>query len=158
MRATPFIQWCYTEPMSETANDAAVTTGAFGTSADSIAATKPRGRGFKPGHDPRRNMAGRPRKVDTVLDLTLRELHKRRKGEPTKGQQAAVAQVERMLRRDQVGNRAFEAIVPYESGLPKQTFVMERGVDPLAELYAKIAANGGAFLPDVVEGESQVID
>ena len=142
----------------ETASDTAALPANIGTLSDSIAAKRGGGRPFAPGHDVRRNTAGRPRKADTVLDLTLRELHKKRKGEPTKGQQAAVAQVERMLRRDQVGNRAFEAIVPYESGLPKQTFVMERGADPLADLFADIEAAGGMRLQDVVEGESRVID
>lgn len=130
--------------MSETANDKAVTALSAGTSSDSIPAKRPRGKAFAPGYDARRNTAGRPKTRDTVLSLTLHELHKRQKGQPTRATQAAVAHADRMMLRNQAGNQAWDKVVNYESGLPKQVYVVEQADSPLAELLRDLAVLNAA--------------
>ena len=91
---------------------------------------------FAKGHDPRRNTAGRPPKGETLGEKYVKRLEK-----------DADALIEAHVRRAKgdnvVAERAFTTALAYAVGLPKQTFVMQRGDDPYMALMAEIAAAGG---------------
>lgn len=126
------------EPAYDAGLDAELET----LSADLISAepevTRGPGGRFLPGMAPK--SPGRPRKGRSILDTT-QELAERR------WKQVARAAVARLERDDAVGNRAWSDYRDTFHGVPKQTLVLQQGADPLAELYASIAAAGGAIAP-----------
>jgi hypothetical protein len=85
---------------------------------------------------------GRPRKGESVIETLKRAVEK-----PKTTEAIVIATVQRMLRTDSVGNRALADVSDRIYGVPKQTLVLQQGADPLAELYASIAADGGAIAP-----------
>ena len=72
-------------------------------------------------------------------------------------QDAAVAWAETMSQKDAAGNRARADWNAYESGLPKQTFVMEEVGSPLAAFMQRMADRRAAQA-DVIEGESRIVE
>jgi hypothetical protein len=94
---------------------------------------------FGKGYDPRRNTAGRIKKAPTVLDETVKLAHKAKER-----RRIARAWVDTMAEAGTApGNRARADFSDRVYGLPKQTLVLERGADPLSELYAGIDQAGG---------------
>lgn len=77
---------------------------------------------FYPG-DPRINRKGRPRKGETSFDYTKRLVEK-----PKHAKLVAEAKLERLLRTDSVGNRAWADYRDSYFGVPKQVLQVE-GVD-----------------------------
>ncbi len=104
---------------------------------------------FLPGKAPK--SPGRPRKGRSILDTT-QELAERR------WKQVARAAVARLERDDAVGNRAWSDYRDTYHGVPKTTLVLQQGEDPLAALYARIAAANGTpqleSTPDVSDHSS----
>lgn len=140
---------------ADTANVLPLTAASVPSSPDTATAKpKPRGTGkrFAPGYDPRRNLAGRPRKGETLLEVTAQVLDKRRRGRPTLRQEAAIAWAETMAKDDAVSQRARADWVAYESGLPKQAYVVETQVPGWLALTRELAALGAIPLP-VIEGQ-----
>lgn len=90
-------------------------------------------RGFQKGFDPRRNLAGRIAKKPTVLDETKKLAERKRK-------QVAQAHVNRMMREDATGNRAWAEYRDTFYGMPKQTLVLEAGESGADSLDAAMAA------------------
>ena len=101
---------------------------------------------FVKGHAPLAG-GGRPKKGESLLDYTRKLVEKAQNK-----QAVAEAHLDRLLDRGSVGNRAFADHRDTYFGVPKQTLVLQQGADPLAELYAEIAAN---HAPTYIEGPSE---
>ena len=103
---------------------------------------------FAPGHDPRRNTAGRIKKKPTVLDETVALAHKAKNR-----RRIARAWVETMAETGTApGNRARADFSDRVYGLPKQTLVLEQADSPLLAFLQRQAP----ALP-YVDGESRDI-
>lgn len=138
------------ENMDARQNHVTITTQRANGSADTETAGKRVvGRPFAPGN--MANPYGRPRKGATVLDEAKRQMYAHRRGEPTNAQLAAAAHVERMMRLDQTGNRAFDTWLAYESGLPKQAFEMTIEQPAVLGFLTRQAARG------IVDGEARLL-
>ena len=87
---------------------------------------------------------GRPKKGTSVLDRT-RQLAER------KAKKVAEAHVNRMLREDATGNRAWAEYRDTFYGMPKQTLVLEQGDSPLLALYQQFNAIDAGETVDVRE-------
>ena len=61
------------------------------------------------------------------------------------------ATVERLLRTDAVGNRAFADVRDTVYGIPKQTLVLEQGDSPLLALFQQFTAIDATVDADVRE-------
>lgn len=81
---------------------------------------------FAAGYDPRRNLAGRPKKGESVPELLRRTIER-----PRVSQAVVQATVERLMRTDAVGNRAFADVRDTVYGVPKQTLQLEQADSPL---------------------------
>lgn len=99
---------------------------------------------FVPGHDARRNVAGRIQKKPTVLDETRKLAERKRK-------QVAQAHVNRMMREDATGNRAWAEYRDTFYGMPKQTLVLEQGESAGMAWLQQLAAQ-------TVDGEATLLD
>lgn len=105
---------------------------------------------FAPGYDPRRNLAGRPRKGESLPELLKRSIER-----PKTKAAVVSATVERLLRTDAVGNRAFADVRDTVYGIPKQTLVLEQADSPLAALLTDLAQLGK---PYDVDSTARVLD
>jgi hypothetical protein len=103
---------------------------------------------FKRGNDPRRNTAGRPRKRDSLLEVTRKKVE-------SAASKVADAKLKRLLRDDSVGNRAWAEYRDTYYGMPKQTLVLEQGESPMLALLERFNAIDQAR---TVEGEARVVD
>ena len=99
-------------------------------------------------HNPPPRSPGRPRKGETLQERLERE-------DARVARKALRARNNRLMREDQIGNRAWENYLAYRVGLPKQAFVVETQDAPGWTLMQRLAARG--VLPAVVEGEARVI-
>lgn len=114
---------------------------------DTSSAVSAAGGRFVKGHDPRRNLAGRIKKKPTVLDETQKLAERKRK-------QLAAAHVNRMLKEDATGNRAWADYRDTFHGVPKQTLVLEQGDAPADQLYTDLQA---LLSGQTVEGSARLI-
>ena len=101
---------------------------------------------FVAGYDPRRNLIGRPKKGESMPELLKRAIER-----PKVTRLVVAAAVERLVRTDAVGNRAFADVRDTVYGIPKQTLVLEQADSPLLALLQRHAQ-----LP-YVDGESRDI-
>ena len=90
---------------------------------------------FSAGYDPRRNLAGRPKKGESLPELLKRSIER-----PHIKAAVVSATVERLMRTDAVGNRAFADVRDTVYGIPKQTLVLEQGDSPLLALFQQFNA------------------
>lgn len=96
---------------------------------------------FQPG-DPRINRKGRPKRGESSFDYTKKLVEKREHKKLV-----AEAKLERLLRTDSVGNRAWVDYRDTYYGIPKQTLVIQQGPDNLGELVAALQQVGLKQLP-----------
>ncbi len=125
--------------MEATANDLDLADTSGNVSSSTASTTgkqthKPRTTTFQPGYDPRRNYAGRPKKGESVPEQLKRTLER-----PKVARAVVNAVVNRLIRDDAVGNRAFSDVRDTIYGVPKQTLVLQQGTDPLTALFTEIA-------------------
>ena len=78
---------------------------------------------------------GRPKKGERLLDYAQRLVEKAQNK-----QAVAEAHLDRLLRRDAVGARAFADHRDTFFGIPKQTLVLEQGESPLLALFQQFTA------------------
>lgn len=97
---------------------------------------------------------GRPRKGESAIETLKRAVEK-----PKTTEAIVVATINRMLRTDSVGNRAFADVSDRIYGVPKQTLVLQQGSDPFADLMTELKQLAGAD-PLYIEGPSttQIVD
>lgn len=103
---------------------------------------------FVKGHAPLAG-GGRPKKGERLLHYVERLVEK-----PANKQAAAEAHLDRLLRRDAVGARAFADHRDTFEGVPHQTLVVRQGQTAANELDAELAAYIAAR---TVDGEARVL-
>lgn len=108
--------------------------------------TTVRGR-FKPGNDPRRNTAGRPKKGESFAEKYMKRLDK-------DADALIEAHVKRAKGENVTAERAFATALAYKVGLPKQPFTFEKVDSPLSALLQRMAERRGL----AVEGEFKVLE
>ncbi len=100
---------------------------------------------FVRGYDPRRNLIGRPKKGESMPELLKRAIER-----PKVTRLVVAAAVERLVRTDAVGNRAFADVRDTVYGIPKQTLVLEQADSPLLAFLMRQAQVDPSL---IVEGE-----
>ena len=116
---------------TDTVNDTAATDTPADASSESLTVDQTRKPWqFKPGN--RANPHGRPRKGESLPELLAKEYEKSKK-------KLVKAAVNRALRDDQVGNRAFNDGLDRVYGKVADEMHLTVGDDPLAELLQRIA-------------------